>query len=213
MQGDAVHAEALLRENVRIASEQGAAIQLAYTQYSLGLVVLQRGEVNYAQQHFQQACTLFRAQQHPWCIAIMLLGTGLTTLLLDDQAAATQHYRESLTLLEAWRENMLAREAALLVAISGLLLACETATIAAATQAVRLWGAVAAIEPRTAGKRVTPPFMSLPLPDVALREVAIARACMLLGDDAFDAAWAAGQAFTLEQAVAEALAFTTSAAE
>jgi hypothetical protein len=129
---------------------------------------------------------------------------------LDDRATAIRDYTESLTLLETWRENMLARESALLVAISGLLLAHAADTIAAATQAVRLWGAVAAIEPRTAGKRVTPPFLSLPLPDVALREAAIARACMLLGDDAFDAAWAAGQALTLDEAIAEALVFATS---
>jgi hypothetical protein len=31
-----------------------------------------------------------------------------------------------------------------------------------------------------------------------------------LGDEAFDAAWADGQALTLEQAIAEALAFTAS---
>jgi predicted ATPase/class 3 adenylate cyclase len=199
--GDDNNAEALLLESLGLAQDNGAAVQLAYTHHELGLLALKRGETLPAQAHFRESLTLFRAQHNPWCVTMALLGTGLTTLLLGDRTVAALDYAESVALLRDWRENMLARQAALVIGLSGLLLA---RTFDAA-QVARIWGLVTALEPLTAGRRVTPPFLSLPQPDPARRDAAIAEARTLLGPNAFEAAWAAGQALTLEQAVEEAL--------
>ena len=63
--------------------------------------------------------------------------------------------------------------------------------------AARLWGAAAA-------RRVA---LSTPLPPIehAHYERTVAAAQTALGEDAFAAAWAAGQTLPLEQAIAEAM--------
>jgi hypothetical protein len=145
-------------------------------------------------------------EQSSWCITVALFGLGLTALLIDDQVTAARHYVESVTLLRDWRENMQARQAALVIGLSGLLLTRPPGSAVAATHAPRIWGLVAALAPLTAGKRVTPPFLHLPQPDPALCDAALSQVRRVLGDTAFDAAYAAGQALTLEQAIEEALA-------
>ena len=191
-----------------MAHRDRVLLALPYLQYAFGLLALFRNNLVGEHESLQQSLTHFQGFENPFLTGVALLGVACTALLLDDRPAAIRDYTESLLLLEAWRENMLAREAALVVAISGLLLASETEMVSSVPQAAHLWSIIAAIEPRTAGKRVTPPFLSLPVPDGVLRDAAIAKARMLLGNAAFDAAFAAGQALTLGQAVAEALALT-----
>ncbi|HEU5100424.1 MAG TPA: tetratricopeptide repeat protein, partial [Roseiflexaceae bacterium] len=199
-------AEALLREGLALAHDHGVASQLAETHYELGCLALEHGDMPHAQAHFQESLTLFRAQQLPWLIANTLLAAGLVALAMDARAAAHQHYFDCLTLLCEWRENLLARQAALVTGLVGLAMSSAQESATAATQAARIWGAVVQVEPLTEGRRVTPPFLSIPRPDPALRDAAVAAARTLLGTAAFEAAWAAGQALTLEQAVEEALA-------
>jgi predicted ATPase/transcriptional regulator with XRE-family HTH domain len=203
--GDQASAEALLGESQVLAQEQGATRQLAHSHYELGLLTRERGDAEHANRHFHQSLTLFRAQQNPWCMAVVLLGVGLTALLLGDHAAAACHYTESVTLLRDWRENLLARQAALVVGLSGLLLARPLSSTVVATQAARILGLVAVLAPLTGGKLVTPPFLRLPQPDPALGEAALSEVRRVLGDTTFNAAYAAGQALTLEQAIAYAL--------
>jgi hypothetical protein len=62
---------------------------------------------------------------------------------------------------------------------------------------VRLFGAVAALHTRFGGS----PY---PAEQVAYERQLLA-ACAQLGEDAYAVAWAAGQAMTIEQAIAEAL--------
>ncbi len=205
-------AEALLRESLVMAYRDNLSYVLPQIYYAFGILQLSSNDYTNAHESFRKGLILFRGLENPLLTGVALLGTGITALLQDDRATAAQHYGESITLLQTWRENMLAREAALVVAISGLLLTHEIEVMSAAAQAARIWGAIAAIEPRTAGKRVTPPFLSLPRLDTALLQHAQATARTTLGDTAFDAAFAAGHELTLEEAVAAALALTSSAA-
>jgi predicted ATPase/transcriptional regulator with XRE-family HTH domain len=203
--GDDTAAEALLREGLTLAHNNGAGYQLARIHYEIGHLTLNRGDILNAQAHFQESLTLFRAQQNPWLVANALLGAGVAALAIGDRETAHQHYCASLALLRDWRENMLARQAAMVAGLVGLAVSSALESATAAVQAVRIWGIVAEVEPLTAGRRVTPPFLRIPRPDPALRDAAVQAAKALLGDIVLAAAWAAGQALTLEQAVVQAL--------
>ena len=204
-QGDDAHAAALLEESLTLADEQGLAYSLANTHYERGLLALARDELAQASWEMEQSVTFFRVLENPWLVGVALLGTGNTALQLGHRVTARHHYTESITLLRDWRENLLGREAALLVGIADLLCSRKLDSTAAAVQSVTLWAMILAHEPRTVSKRSTPPFLRLPRLDTARRETAIRQARAILGDAAFGAAWAAGQALTLDQAIASAL--------
>jgi hypothetical protein len=74
-------------------------------------------------------------------------------------------------------------------------LAARSSALGHHLRAVRLAGASEAIK-EAAGGHAPPPFIDLPDPREAARQV--------LGDAAVDAAWAEGQAMTLDQALAYA---------
>jgi predicted ATPase len=204
-QGDDEYAEVLLQDSLTLAHEQGLAYSLANTHYERGLLALARDELVQASWEMQQSLTFFRVLENPWLVGVALLGTGNTALCLDNPMAAARDYTESITLLGNWRENVLASEAALLVGLAGLLCSREHDSLAAAVQAVKLWALIMAHEPRTLGKRVAPPFLRLPRLDTVWREMIIRQARTILGEAAFVAAWEAGQALTLDQAIVYAL--------
>jgi hypothetical protein len=200
-QADDDLAEALLQESLTLAYDQGLAYSLAHTHYELGLLALARNDIAHASTEMQKSLMFFRVLENPWFVGVALLGTGLSALLLDDHAAAVQYYTESVTLLGEWRENLLARQSALVVGLVGLLCSSKLESASAAAQATQIWGMVTTIELHAVGQRVTPPFLRLPQPNLVLRNAAITQAHTILGDPAFDAAWAAGQEVSMEQAL------------
>jgi tetratricopeptide (TPR) repeat protein len=203
--GDDTAAEALLREGLARAEASGTSLPLVHIHFELGRLALRCGDVQNAQAHFRESLTFGQEQQNPWLVAIVLLGAGVAALAAGEQPVAHAHYARSLALLRDWRENPLARQAALSAALAGLAVSSPLDTPTAAAQMARIWGTLAAFEPLTEGRRVTPPFLSIPSPPPMLRDAAVQTAKGLIGETAFAEAWEVGRAQTLEQAVADAL--------
>jgi hypothetical protein len=122
-----------------------------------------------------------------WGALVAVLNLGIAHLYRDDLAAAGEHLRRGLARAGALGDDALATEF-----LTGL------ATVDAGTgQAARgagLMGAVAALRSATGATSF----------DAAVHEAAQERARRELGEDAFDAAWAAGRTWDLVRAVAVA---------
>jgi DNA-binding CsgD family transcriptional regulator len=137
----------------------------------------------------EEALTLQRASNHRYGAAVSLLYLGHLAQHSGEVAAA--HYGESLALW--WEEGF---QPGLVEALSGV------ATVAVAqaqpTRAAKLFGAAAALREAIG--------MPAWLPERTLYDQAVARLRATLSVSAVEAAWAAGRALPLADAVAEALA-------
>jgi predicted ATPase len=214
------HGQALLWEgdydqSVRLLEESLAvdAVVNGYEGSSLALNTL--GEVALAQGDHATARARFRESQafshkmgDTWYSAAAHLGEGYVALDEGNTKEAAACYRESLTIfasLPDWDDER--RRLGVAAALAAL---TNAAGYIASERMVRLYAAAAALRTSVGNKLEGGPFQ-LPSSRVADEQV---RASMrtAVGDAAFDAAWADGQALTLKQAVEEALAFTASPA-
>ena len=227
-QGDAMQATALLEERLQIAREQGDAEGIAWAQNSLGAVAVRREDVATATALLEVGLASFREQKLRSGIAWSLNHLGHVAQLQGDYVRAAALHRESLPLfhenmqkgvgwaLESLGEAALAQgdlaaaithftaslrifrdlgDPAIVWSLAGL--GSVAALDEEPERAARLWGAVAALREKT-GKRAAPASR-------ATYERAVDTARAQLGDAFFAAAWAEGQAMTLEQAIAYAL--------
>jgi predicted ATPase/transcriptional regulator with XRE-family HTH domain len=206
-QGDVPLAESLLAEGLVRATEAGANRELPYIHYELAQIALASGDTALAHHHMQESLRRFRAYGNPWAIASALVTLGVILLITGDRKAALGYYQESLTLWLSCRDNVLVRQAGLVASCIGFGVAVVSDSSLTAQLMVRLWAAAAQVSAPSPRVHATVSWLDLPHPPAGIFEKAMKAARSLLGDAAFDAAWAAGQALTLEQAVAEALAF------
>jgi predicted ATPase/transcriptional regulator with XRE-family HTH domain len=211
-QGDISLAESLLDEGLARANLSGANRELPYIHYELGQLALVSGDTALAHHHMQESLRRFRAYGNPWAIASALVTLGMILLITGDRKAALGHYQESLTLWLSCRDNVLVRQAGLVASCIGFGVAVTPDSSHSPQLAARLWAAAAQFGAPSPRVHATVSWLDLPHPAASIFEKAMTAARTTLGDTAFDAAWAAGQALTLEQAVAEALALDADSA-
>lgn len=189
-QGDDARATALFTDSLALKRTLGDKRGIAFTLLNLGEVALDLGDYMRASAVLDESLALLREQDERGAIPSVLNNLGDVARYQGDLGQAIILYKQSLTLYRAMGNRQDAGEC-----LEGL------AAVAGAQgqphYAARLLGAAAAL--RAA--------MHIPLPvvDRAAHDRIVAAARTALGDDAFAAAWAAGQALPLEQAIDEAL--------
>jgi non-specific serine/threonine protein kinase len=182
-------AEARLSEALRLLQAEGSSTWVAFALNGLGAVAYERGDIAGAANRFGEARECFRASGNTYAIAFVLTNLAKAARRQGDYPRAGSLYAESLALRYEQGER---------VFIAGDLRGL--ASVAAATRqyarAARLWGAAEALREAIGA----PPTRA----HVRAQE-AIAATRRGLGEEAFAAAWAAGRALSLAEAVAEAL--------
>jgi tetratricopeptide (TPR) repeat protein len=185
---DYARARAAFSEDLATTRALGDKIGIAVGLTNLGDVAREEGDLTGAAALYEESLALWRdLGSVNWGIPWALLGLGDLCLQRGDHAAARSCFAESLML--ARQENQIA---ASLEALAGL-----AAMQGQPARALRLAAAAAALRDRIG----EPPW---PANQAALtRRLAAAREALSAEGQA--AAWADGQALTVEQAVAEAL--------
>ena len=229
-QGEYDRAEALWRESLALFRDLGETTGIAYSYGNLGLVADAQGDYERAVASYEEALTLFRQLDDRTYIAYMLHNLGLIAYFQGHHARATALYEESLALVRALQDQnsiaMTLGNLGLVAFVQGdydraLALQREALTlgrhltnkpwlargiehfalIAAATGAARraaqLFGAAAALRAQFNA--------TLPPNDREFNARYIAEATALLGSEEFAAAWAKGQAMSVDEAIAYAL--------
>jgi tetratricopeptide (TPR) repeat protein len=146
-----------------------------------------------AQTHYEQALGIWRRRADAWGIGIALLNMGSMALRAGDLTRAREQFREGL--LTSMELGDQARVADYLDAIGGLTAALDKWSLAA-----RLLSASTALY-HSLGIEQFPDHRGE-------HDHAVAATKASLGDEAFTAAWDAGQALLPEQAISEALSVT-----
>ena len=157
---------------------------------ALGVIAYERGEMTRAAECFAEALGQYRQGDYAYGMGWALINLAKVAREQGDYARAAALYRESLALRWAQGEKP---------HIAGCLrgLASVAAAARQYVRAARLYGAAEAAREA----------IGAPMPRHHARsEQAVARARAGLGEPAFAAAWAAGRALPLAEAVAEALA-------
>jgi hypothetical protein len=183
----------------RLYAEAEAQARPTGDRWILGLILHNHGELarrmgdyGLARRLIEEVLALHRAERSPRGIGGALAWLGIVALAEGDATTARARLAEALTVQrdagDVWSLPERLRDLARVAQAQGRL-----------TRAARLWSAYAAQHQTVTGA---------PLPVNARRTLdeAIRPLCAQLGEAAFDDAWAAGQAMTLEQAIADALA-------
>jgi non-specific serine/threonine protein kinase len=157
----------------------------------LGIETYEQGNAAAATPLFEDALARWRRQGHSWGVATVLANLAEIARDRGDVARAATLYRESLGLCWDQRDQW-----GLVEALVGL--ADIAGSRGQAEAAVRLFGAADAVG-EAIGLRLQPYVR-------ARHDRALAAARAALGAEAFAAAWTAGRALPLVQAVAEATA-------
>ncbi len=185
--GDAAGATGYLAESLKLNRALGSRYGAAIALENLGNVERRRGQADRAAACHEEALILRRELGHTHGIAMSLNNLGHLLLARGDVAAAGERLRESLSLFIAVKEPR-----GLAECLAGL------ASVAAAgsepERAARLYGAAAAHRERHQ-------LVSL-ASEVADEEEGLAAVRAALGEGNFAAAWEAGRAMTLDQALA-----------
>jgi LuxR family maltose regulon positive regulatory protein len=162
----------------------------------LGYVAYAQGNRALAVARLEESLGQDRALGYTWQATHALVGLGFASHDAGDQARALDLFHESLALSWSYGDRR-----ALATALTGV--AVVAVVLGQLERAARLFGALEAL------------YAAIGMPDAAVfssrrarveRGVAAVRAA--LDPDAFAAAWAAGRALPLEQAIAEAAAVT-----
>ena len=171
----------------------GEPIWEGATLRDLGVVAGAQGEHERATAYHEQALAVWRRLDHLWGVPAALRDLADEALCRGDVPAAMPLYRES---LERW---LLLGEK---LHVAGSLLGPATVALESgqAERAARLLGASAALHEAIGAM---PPA---DLPGDLGNGPERARA--VLGEAAFETAWAAGRAFSIDEAIADALAVT-----
>ena len=190
LEEDAARAAALIDAALAINPEEDIGISLAWSLYQAGHIAQLRGDYAQATQMHTDSLDRFQQLNLQLGRALAMLGLGQTALGQHDARRSTAFLHDALKLLIDLGDRV--GIAWCLAGLAGAAVLDE-----APLRAARLWGAAEALR-QSIGCRPAPAGR-------ATREQLMAAARAQLGDSAFDAAWAAGQTLTLEQAVALAL--------
>ncbi len=191
-EGDLVAARAQNEEALRVYQTSGNLIGAGSVFYSLGLIADSQKQYDQARSYYEQALTAWG--DHPEArsgVRYARLNLGYGARQTGEFARARSYYEEGLRqFVHAGDRRGIAQ------ALEGLasLIMSENGS---AERAARLYGAAHSLR-ETIGT---------PLPAVAraIHEEPMNAARAVLGEKAFDEAWASGRALTLEQAVEHAL--------
>jgi len=189
-QDDSPRAADLFTESLTLKRALGDKHGIALALLNLGEVALDQCDYPRAAAVIEESLALLREQEDRWTIPLALNNLGDVARYQGDLERATALYTQSLTL---YRE--MGNDADVGECLEGLAGVADAQ--GQAQRAARLLGATAALR---ATLRVP-----LPVADRAANERLVAATREALGDAAFGAAWAAGQALPLEQVIAEAL--------
>jgi tetratricopeptide (TPR) repeat protein len=189
-QGDLDRAVALGEESLALSRQLGSPVLVGRALTALGWAIALRGDPARAITLYDEALALARPLGLHHHIALTLIFRGDALRATGDPAGAAASYRESLALVGASSD---------LFAIAGSLegLGLVAASRGQPACAARLLAAGAA-QSEASGIPVT-------IAQRESRERALADLRAALGEAAFAAAWAAGQALPVEQVIAEAL--------
>jgi predicted ATPase/class 3 adenylate cyclase len=191
-QGDYPAARALYEESLAIARELRDGRVIASSLNNLGVVARYQGDYASARSLYEENLTIWRELGDRGGIAGTLSNLGDVACKLGDYPAAGALHQEVLAIR---------RELGDMAGIASSLedMATVVAALGSSLRAARIWGAAERLR-----AEVGSPLPPGDRPDYD-RRLATARAT--LGDDAaFDRAWEAGRALTLEQAIELALA-------
>ncbi|MGH2369353.1 MAG: ATP-binding protein, partial [Chloroflexota bacterium] len=192
-QGDAARAAALLEEGLTLQRERQDDVQAAWSLYDLGVLAEDhQSDLPRAAALYEEALRLWRGSGYKQGLAQALGGLASLAYRQGDAARAATLWRESLALW--WG---LGRRVVVVPCLESL--ASAAAAQGQAERAARLFGMA-----ETLGETIGAPRRSPEGIRRHQRGAAAARA--ILGEEAFAAAWEAGRALPLEQAVAYALA-------
>jgi predicted ATPase len=189
-QGSYGRAAAWLEESLALTRQAGNKGGSALALITLGLVARAQGDYGRAQALSSEGLALTRQLGDRWGSAYALLSLGMLTRERGDYERATSLYAESLMLFQT-----LGEKGGLIGCLEGV--AGVLGLQGQPARAARLLGAAAALR-RALGA-------PLPPADRASHDRTVAAVRRALGEDAWATAWAAGQACTLEQAIATAL--------
>lgn len=188
-QGDYEAARALFKKSLSIKQELGDKEGIASSLNRLGVVARCEGDYEQAQSLLEESLDLFRELGEKEGIAMVLNNLGQIAREQERYVEARALHEDSLFILQVLGDKM-----AIAVCLLGL---ADTARAEGRPErAVRLLGAIDSML-KAAGAVLEPTDRNEYDRNVAsTREV--------LGEDAFQSAWAAGQEMALEQAIQEA---------
>ncbi len=189
-QGDDGSAQAFYEESLTIFREIGDLRGIATSLNGLGHVSYDQGDYGSARTFYEESLTIFREIGDLRGIALSLNNLGFVSSSQGDYSSARTFYEESLTI---FREIGDRRSIALSLEVFARLAAKNSRS----EQDAVLWGAAEALR-----RQIGAP---LPPDEREEHERDVAQMRQSLGEEAFSAAWVAGGAMTLEQAIALAL--------
>jgi len=191
IQGDYVGARALNEEGLTIMRQLGSPLGIANAFSSLGSVAYIQGDYAAARALYEESLTIMRQLGSPLGIANAFGNLGSVTSAQGDYAGARALHEQNLTIVRQLGDRR------------GISTCLEGMAVAALGQSqpgrvARLVGAASALRESIGS--------ALSAVERERMDTALASACEALGEAAFAAAWDAGRAMTLEQAVEYALA-------
>lgn len=190
-QGDYPAARALFEESLAIKRELGDRWGMANSLSNLGLVAYNQGDYPAARAFFEESLTLRREIGDRGGIAISLNNLGNVALVQNEEDTARAFFRESLTI-----KHELGDRWGMAFALEGL--AAAEAGLGRAILAAQLWGAAERLR-----EEIGAP---IPLTDRPRHEQQVAEARATANDNtAFNDAWQAGRASTVERVIHLAL--------
>jgi predicted ATPase len=192
--GDYQRAQRLYDESLVLFNELNARGNKAILLANLGVVAQGQGDPTLAKQRYTESLALFRELGDRRGAAIALGYRGNLLLKEGDIAGASICYTESLTIYHDLNERL-----GIADRLEGM--AAVRAAQKALESAVRLWSAA-----ETLRTSLGTPMWPADRPGY---ERAVAEVRTAFSEPLFHAAWVAGQALTLEQAIAEALDATS----
>jgi tetratricopeptide (TPR) repeat protein len=203
-EGDYGQATDVLQQSLTEYRKMRAFERIPQVLNMLGESALARGDYLAAQAYFQESRALCSELSNAWDDAGALLGEGHVARDMGDGGLARASYAEALqrfARLPDWDERRCSTGVAF--CLDGL---ASVVVSTAPERATRLWSGAQALR-ATVGLAALRQFdISYPLPrNLPADDAGLTTVRAQLSKEAFAAAWAEGQALTLEQAIAEAL--------
>jgi tetratricopeptide (TPR) repeat protein len=185
--GDLTRAEQLYREAADLARRQGERLDVAINLYELGQVARLQRRLGVAEDRFQESLTLFHELDDVVGKAGALHALASVLAERGERAQAFKLLHEAADLLAG------------ICYVSGLLDVLDSfagllSQVGEPVGAARLWGAFQALG-EGIGHAAAHPL------DAAAHRESIASVRVVLGEEAFDRAWAEGTAMTLDDAL------------
>ena len=190
-QGDHERARALFEEGLAAAREVGNKLGIAWSLGNLGRTARIQGDYARATRLLEESLSVCRDVGDRWGAALSLGNLGRVALARNDYQRAAALFEENLVLCR----DLAGRERRLTYALHYLGVVARE--LSQPERAARLFGAAQALR-EEAGRPMSP----LDLAEHERQHDVVRRA---LGDEQFAAAWATGQAMSLDEAIQYAL--------